>query len=71
MAEDTLDRVALAALQGERLLTLLRAVRGRNAFHTRRLDAAGVDIEALRLPQDLDRLPFTTKAELVRFFGAY
>jgi phenylacetate-CoA ligase len=57
--------VALEALQGERLLTLLRAVHGRNAFHTRRLDAARVDVEALRLPPNLERLPFTTKAELV------
>lgn len=65
MAEDTLDRVALAALQGERLRALLRALRGRNAFHTRKLDEAGVDVEALRLPEDLERLPFTTKAELV------
>jgi phenylacetate-CoA ligase len=65
MTTQTMDRDALAARQGERLLALLHAVHGRNAFYTRKLDAAGVDPRALRLPEDLTRLPFTTKAEFV------
>ena len=51
--------------QGERLLAVLRALMGRNAFYTRKLNAARVDLRSLRLPDDLARLPFTTKAELV------
>ena len=53
------------AQQGERLARLLATIYGRNGFYTRKLDAAGIDVAALRLPADLGRLPFTTKAELI------
>jgi phenylacetate-CoA ligase len=62
--EECLDRSALAAHQRRRLEQLLAAVHGRNAFYTAKLDAAGVRLDALDLPQDLPRLPLTTKAEL-------
>ena len=65
MTHDTMDRTALAVRQGERLLAVLRALMGRNAFYTRKLNSARVDVRGLRLPEDLTRLPFTTKAELV------
>jgi phenylacetate-CoA ligase len=48
----------------ERLSQLLNTVYGRNPFYTRKLDAAGIDVRALRFPEDLRRLPMTTKAEL-------
>ena len=48
----------------QRLSQLLNAVYGRNLFYTRKLDAAGLDVRALRFPDDLRRLPLTTKAEL-------
>ena len=64
-AEERLERDALAALQRDRLRGLLAGVYGRNAFYTRKLDAAGVRPEDLRSPEDLARLPLTTKAELV------
>jgi phenylacetate-CoA ligase len=64
-AVERLDRDALAAAQGRRLKELLRHVHGRNAFYTRKLDAAGIRVDALDLPNDLARLPLTTKAELV------
>lgn len=64
-AEERLDREALSELQGGRLSALLERQVGRNAFYTRKLEQAGVRTSALRLPRDLARLPFTTKAELV------
>jgi phenylacetate-CoA ligase len=63
--EEALERQALEALQGERLAQLLARLQGRNAFYTRKLEAAGVRASELRLPRDLRKLPFTTKAELV------
>ncbi|MBK5297600.1 MAG: AMP-binding protein [Vicinamibacteria bacterium] len=60
-----LDRDGLAAWHGARLSRLLADMYGRNAFYTAKLDRAGVRLDALRLPADLDRLPPTTKAELV------
>lgn len=58
-------RPAATTAQAERLGTLLRHVHGRSPFYTRKLDAAGIDVTALRLPDDLARLPLTAKAELI------
>jgi phenylacetate-CoA ligase len=63
--EEALERKALEALQGDRLAELLARLQGRNAFYTRKLEAAGVRVGSLRFPRDLRELPFTTKAELV------
>ena len=62
---DQLDRRELSARQGERLTALISRIYGRNAFYTRKLDEAGVRVDALRLPDDLTKLPITTKAELI------
>jgi phenylacetate-CoA ligase len=62
--EETLEREALASLQGEKLARLVGQLLGRNPFYTRKLEAAGVRPGELRLPRDLARLPLTTKAEL-------
>ncbi len=59
------DRDALAMWQGGRLRALLTHLHGRNAFYTRKLDDAGIAPGSLRLPDDLARVPFTTKAELI------
>jgi phenylacetate-CoA ligase len=64
-AVERLDRDALWAMQGERLSQLLADIHGRNPFYTRKLDAAHVRLDKLRLPRDLSLLPLTTKAELV------
>jgi phenylacetate-CoA ligase len=48
----------------QRLSQLLNTVYGRNPFYTRKFDAAGLDVRALRFPDDLRRLPMTTKGEL-------
>ena len=49
----------------DRLAGLIKYVYGRNPFYTRKLDAAGIDLESLRFPDDLSKLPLTTKRELV------
>jgi phenylacetate-CoA ligase len=64
-ADEILGRGELASEQGKKLVALLGHVHGRSAFYTRKLDAAGVRLQDLRLPHDLAALPFTTKAELV------
>jgi phenylacetate-CoA ligase len=64
LTAERLDRGDLAAAQGRRLAQLLLAIYGRNPFYTRKLDRAGIDVRALRLPDDLATLPLTTKAEL-------
>jgi phenylacetate-CoA ligase len=59
------SRAALDETQGERLLQLVRQIYGRNAFYTRKLDAAGLHPSSLSFPRDLSRLPLTTKQELI------
>ena len=59
---EQLDRRSLAECQGRRLSELLLAIQGRNPFHTKKLQEAGVDVGALRFPADFRRLPLTTKS---------
>jgi phenylacetate-CoA ligase len=61
---EQLDRMRLAECQGRRLADLLLAIEGRNQFYTHKLRDAGLDIRTLRFPEDLRKLPLTTKAEL-------
>ncbi len=56
-------REALAVHQEERLLKLLHAIRGRNAFYDRKL--GGVDLHTLSDRGGITALPFTRKEELV------
>lgn len=65
LPEERLDRDALYARQGARLRELLTALHGRNPFYTRKLEGAGVNPTTFRFPDDLARMPLTTKAELV------
>jgi phenylacetate-CoA ligase len=65
---ETAGRDILSAWQAQRLAQLLIDIHGHNAFYTRKLDAAGITLPALaslRWPEDLARLPLTTKAELI------
>jgi phenylacetate-CoA ligase len=61
---ERLDQAALLASQGQRLSALIHDIYGRNAFYTRKLDEAGLELAALQFPRDLTRLPFTSKREL-------
>ncbi|ACL63412.1 Phenylacetate--CoA ligase [Anaeromyxobacter dehalogenans 2CP-1] len=61
--EETLDRDALAALQGRRLAETVRRARA-VPHHRKALERAGVRDEDLRGPADVRRLPFTVKDDL-------
>jgi phenylacetate-CoA ligase len=63
---ETMPREQLRSLQLEKLRALLDQIYGRNQFYTARLNAAGFAPGALRSLDDLARLPFTTKSELVQ-----
>ena len=59
------ERRQLADRHEHRFADLLRHVYGRNAFYTRKLDAAGIAPAAFNFAADFSRLPLTTKAELL------
>jgi phenylacetate-CoA ligase len=65
LASEANDRQTLEVTQARRLAQLLSDIYGRNRFYTRKLETAGVRIDALRFPDDLTALPQTTKAELI------
>jgi phenylacetate-CoA ligase len=64
-APENLGRPELTRLQEDRLRLLAESL-PRNRFYAEKLAAAGVAVSALRGLADLPRLPFTTKAELLR-----
>jgi phenylacetate-CoA ligase len=59
------DREAIAERQRRRLEQLLAANLRRNAFYTEKLRRAGITTARLLHPDDLAKLPVTTKTELV------
>jgi phenylacetate-CoA ligase len=59
------DRDTIAARQSRRLEQLLATIDVRNGFYTKKLNDAAVPRAGLRSPDDLARLPVTTKVELV------
>ena len=64
-ATETLPREQLAALQYGKLQAMMGEIWGRNGFYTRKWRAAGVDPADIRSLDDLPRLPFTKKGELM------
>ncbi|OQY97712.1 MAG: phenylacetate--CoA ligase [Chloroflexi bacterium UTCFX4] len=63
---ETLPRAQLAALQLRKLQTMLTELWGKNAFYTRKFQAAGLHPDALRSLDDLAQFPFTLKRELIQ-----
>src|SRR5262245_42948312 len=61
---ETQDRASLKRLQDHRLCDLLRELRS-NQFYREKFSRAGIEMSDIRSGEDLKRLPFTTKAELV------
>jgi len=61
---ETMPRVALEALQGDRLRTLVARVWEHVPFYREKLTAHGVDPDAIQGRDDLKRLPFTRKSDL-------
>ena len=64
-ALERLPRQDIETRQASRLAMLLHHIDGRNRFHTKKFSRAGVQVGDLTLPEDLGRLPLTTKSELV------
>lgn len=62
---ETLSRNKLRDIQQQRLLQLLAEIGGRNPFWTRKFTESGVAIADVKSLDDLSRLPFSTKDELV------
>ena len=63
-AIETMSRDAIEALQLERLRGVLRNLWDQVPWHRARIEAAGVDPDALRSVDDLRRLPFMVKTDL-------
>ncbi len=61
---ETLDRLSLRDLQDERLRGLMSEVAG-NGFYREKFHHAGIEMSDVRSADDLKRLPFTTKDQLV------
>lgn len=59
------DRSQIENMQSQRLVEMLQAIIPRNRFWTSKFAAAGVDVATIRGLEDLAKLPFTTKQELV------
>ena len=57
--------MAQASRSADRLSALIQYIYGRNPFYTRKLDAAGIHPPSLKFPDDLSKLPLTTKHELI------
>jgi len=62
---ETMGRDRLRRLQDDRLRLLIREL-GTNGFYVEKCSAAGVGLDSIESIDDLARLPFTTKDELVR-----
>jgi phenylacetate-CoA ligase len=60
-----LGRAELFSWQAQRFTHLMREILPANRFYARKFAAAGVDVASLSLLDELARLPFTTKAELL------
>jgi len=65
---ECMDREELEQLQLERLQTTLNRAYRNVPFYRRRFDELGFDPEGLRSIEDLRKLPFTTKADLVQSY---
>jgi phenylacetate-CoA ligase len=63
--EERFDRAALTALQAQRFRAMLDAILPANRFYARKFADAGLASSDLRSLDDLSRLPYTTKAELI------
>jgi len=66
--EDTMSfgsRQELEQLQAGKLQQMLAEIYGKNKFYTDKFDAAGFDPASFTSIEDLSRLPFTRKSELV------
>ena len=60
------SRKMITTRQSEKLTALIRSLPDRNKFYARKFSRAGLSsVDKLVFPEDLHKLPFTTKAELI------
>ncbi len=59
------NRDQLESLQSQRLVEMLRTIVPRNRFWTKKFDAADVKVASIKSIADLQKLPLTTKQEIV------
>ena len=64
-ATEQLSRDEIEVNQANRLKQLLEVIDGRNRFYTNKFADAGILIGSLNFQDDLPKLPFTNKAELI------
>lgn len=64
-ATEQLARDEIEVNQANRLKRLLEIIDGRNRFYNNKFADAGITVSSLNLPDDLEKLPFTEKAELI------
>ncbi len=57
--------MAHASRPADRLSALIHYIYGRNPFYTGKLNASGIHPPSLKFPDDLSKLPLTTKRELI------
>lgn len=66
LEEEKLDRAALTRLQEARLRSLLKDILPQNRFYADKLSRAGLSADDLQTLEDWQRLPFTSKPELLQ-----
>ena len=64
-ATEQLSRDEIEVNQANRLKRLLEIIDGRNRFYNNKFADEGITVSSLNLPDDLAKLPFTEKAELI------
>ena len=64
-ATEQLSRDEIEVNQANRLKRLLEIIDGRNRFYDNKFADEGITVSSLNLPDDLAKLPFTEKAELI------
>ena len=64
-ATEQLARDEIEVNQANRLKRLLEIIDGRNRFYNNKFADEGITVSSLNLPDDLGKLPFTEKAELI------
>ena len=65
-ALETMPPKAIEALQIEKLRSMFKKIYGHNRFYTEKFDSAGIDHEAIQNVNDMDQIPLTNKAELIK-----
>ena len=68
---ESLSKEELRALQFRKLCRLLAEVYARNPFYQEKFSRAGVSLEEIRTPEDIRRLPLTTKTEVLEDIRAH